>query len=370
MSATPLNESQLQALNRELEGRVAARTGELQAVNQALRHSEERVRDILEAVLHGLVLVDRTGRVELVNRQLEAMFGYRREELVGASIEQLMPERYRARHGALITSFFAQPSRRDMAGRMELYGRRKDGGEFPVEIGLNPMDSDEGPRVLASITDVTARKAAREQLQGALEEKTALLNEVHHRVKNNLQVISSLLKMQARAAPPQLRQLLTESCSRVQAMSMIHQLLYEHGDLSKIQLASYLQQLVSLLRDTYSDRNRAILTAFHGSARDCHLDMQRAISCGLIVNELITNAFKHAFPEGRGGRIEVGLADTADGRIRLSVADDGVGLPVGLELGQGQSLGLRLLPSLVDQIGGEVVLRREQGTRYELTFAH
>jgi len=106
-----------------------------------------------------------------------------------------------------------------------------------------------------------------------------------------------------------------------------------------------------------------------GASRDCHLDMQRAISCGLIVNELITNAFKHAFPEGRAGSIEVSLADAGAGRICLCVADDGVGLPADIDLGSGQSLGLRLLPSLVEQLGGEVVLRRTGGTRYELTFS-
>lgn len=361
-------ENQLQALNRQLEERVAARTVELQRVNEALRRSEERVRDVVESVLHGLVLVDRTGRVELVNRQLEIMFGYSREELVGASVERLMPDRYRARHGGLIASFFALPNRRDMAGRLELFGRRKDGLEFPVEIGLNPMDSGDGLRVLASITDVTARKAAQTQLQNALAEKTALLNEVHHRVKNNLQVISSLLKMQARVAAPEIGQVLAESGSRVQAMSIIHQLLYEHGDLSKIQLTAYLQRLVALMRNTYADRSRTIRTVFISNADDCHLEMQRAISCGLLVNELITNSFKHAFPGGRGGTITVCLKETVAGQVRLSVADDGVGMAPTAELGQGRSLGLRLLPSLADQLGGELELIRDGGTRYELSF--
>jgi PAS domain S-box-containing protein len=361
-------QSQLQALNRQLEERVAVRTAELELANQALRQSEERVRDVVESVLHGLVLVDRSGRVELVNRQLESMFGFSREELVGASIERLMPDRYRARHGGLIAAFFSQPSRRDMAGRMELFGRRKDGLEFPVEIGLNPMDSGGGLRVLASITDVTARKAAQVALQSALAEKTALLNEVHHRVKNNLQVISSLLKMQARTAPPEIRQVLTESGSRVQAMSMIHQLLYEHGDLSKIQLGTYLEQLVALLRDTYADRGRAIKAVFVGPKGDCHLDMQRAISCGLIVNELITNSFKHAFPGNRGGCIAVSLQEETPGQIRLCVADDGVGIAPTVVLGRGPSLGIRLLPSLAEQLGATLVLTREAGASYELSF--
>ncbi len=382
-------EDELHGLNRRLEERVAARTAELEAANQALRDrfdagqlaagaleakeeqlraGEQRLREVVESVLHGLVVVDHEGRIELVNRQLELMFGYPRAQLVGRTIDQLVPQRYRSHHGNLIAHFFSAPSRREMAGRMELFALARDGTEIPVEIGLNPISAGRQLRVLATITDLSAPRAARLQLESALAEKTALLKEVHHRVKNNLQVIISLLKMQARSASAEVGEVLTESCSRVLAMATIHQLLYEHGDLSRIQLGAYLQQLLGLLRDSYAERRGFVNLVLKNGAQDCHLDIQRAISCGLIVNELVTNAYKHAFPQQRRGIIVVELACTADGLITIAVSDDGVGMPATATLGQGRSLGLRLLPILTDQLGGKLTLVREPGARYELRF--
>jgi len=340
----------------------------LRASQLALRQSQQRTLAVVESVLHGLVVVDAQGRIELVNAQLEAMFGFDRQELIGASIGLLMAERYRARHAGLIEGFFARPTRRNMAQRRELYGRRKDGSEFPIEIGLNPIDADGSPRVLGTISDLTERQAAQSLIERALDEKTVLLNEVHHRVKNNLQVISSLLQMQARSAPAPIGQVLTESRLRVQAMAMIHQMLYEQGDLARIRIGAYLAQLVTLLRETYTERRREVAIVLEGGGSPCRLDVQRAISCGLIVNELVTNAYKHAFPGGRMGTITVALSMPAPEQALLIVQDDGVGLPPDVELGVGRSLGIRLVPTLAEQLGARLLLEREHGVRYELAF--
>jgi two-component system, sensor histidine kinase PdtaS len=334
----------------------------------AFKRMQQRLGQVFEAVLHGLVVVDGEGRIEIVNRQLETMFGYAREELVGGSIERLMPERYRSRHGELFRSFLANPSVRVMAARQELYGQRKDGSEFPVEIGLNPVPSTGTLQVLATITDVTERKAALAQTERALQEKTTLLNEIHHRVKNNLQIISSLLKMQARSSPPEVEAMLTESYSRVRAMSLIHELLYEHGDLERIRLGAYLERLVIFLRDTFCARRKSIEVHFSGIDADVHLDIGRAIPCGLIVTELVTNSFKHAFPQDRRGTISVSLQAEPGGGGALVVGDDGIGIPETAVLGGGHSLGFRLLPSLAEQLGGSISQRHCEGARYELRF--
>jgi len=342
---------------------------ERKAGEQAMRQSEARIREVVESVLHGLVVVDQNGRIALVNRQLETMFDYKREELIGGSIEQLMPERYRGQHRRLFDSFFSSPSVRDMAARRELYARRRDGTEFPVEIGLNPVRSAGQLQVLATITDVTARKAAEAEIERALAEKTALLNEVHHRVKNNLQVVASLLRLQSRSASPEARAVLAESQDRVKVMALIHQLLYERSDFSRLHLGIYLERLVTLLHESHRGAREQVRIAIAGSQVEVYLDLQRAIPCGLLVNELVTNAFKHAFAGAASGTVSLELSAPAPGRGRLVVADDGIGLPVDVEVGTGNSLGLQLVPLLVDQLHGELNVVRGKGTRFELDFA-
>jgi two-component sensor histidine kinase len=255
-----------------------------------------------------------------------------------------------------------------MAQRRKLFARRRDGSEFPVEIGPTPMSTPEGFRVLATINDVSVREEARRAVEQALSEKTALLNEVHHRVKNNLQVISSLLNMQARNASPELRAGLAESQGRVKAMALIHQLLYERNDFSRIELGPYLERLCALLRASHLDGRNEVSLQLEARDSNISLDLQRAVPCGLLVNELITNAIKHAVPDGRSGRVRIELAALNDGRGELVVADDGVGLPADLEPGNTRSLGFQLIPALVDQVEASLEIDRSAGTRYALRF--
>jgi PAS domain S-box-containing protein len=336
----------------------------------ALHRMQEQLRRVFDSVLHGLLLVDRAGRIEIANRQIEAMFGYTRAELLGQPIERLIPERLRDTHGELFRAFVAETGVRETASRQELVALRKDGTEFPVEIGLNPIAATGALQVLATISDITERVARLAQAERALAEKTALLNEVHHRVKNNLQVISSLLKMQARNAPAEVETALGESYFRVRAMALIHEMLYEHGDLERIRLGSYLERLVKLLRDTYSARRDVVQMRFSGQDAEVRLDMGRAISCGLIVTELVSNSFKHAFPQGRHGTISVELGAETEQDCLLVVRDDGVGIPESKALGESRTLGFRLLPVLTEQVGGRLELDRSGGARYELRFPY
>jgi PAS domain S-box-containing protein len=333
----------------------------------ALHESEARFRQAVESAPDGLAMVDATGHMRLVNSKMELLFGYTRSELLDRPIDMLMPDRYRARHGALMQTFFADPSVRDMANRRELYARRKDGSEFPVEIGLNPIPASQGQLVLASIADVTARKAAQAEIVRALAEKTALLDEVHHRVKNNLQVVSSLLNLQMRHAPPEAQASLLESQHRVRAMALIHQLLYERRDFSEVDLGAYLMRLAALLRDSLMRGHPGLGLRTECDARVV-LNLQRAVPCGLLVNELVTNAVKHAFPDGRPGQVLIALHRDADGAGRIVVEDDGIGLPAHIEIGAGSSIGFQLVPLLVDQLQGRFDVRRSPGTRFDIVF--
>ena len=331
---------------------------------------DDSFRRVVEWAPSAMVLIDGDGVMTLVNAQTEQMFQYRREALIGQSVEILVPERFRSQHCRFRAGFFGDPRPRPMGVGRDLAGRRSDGSEFPIEIGLNPIDTEAGAMVLASIIDITERRRAQQRLEDALREKTALLNEVHHLVKNNLQVVTSLLNLQADyAADARLRAILTESCGRVKAMALTHQLLYERKDFSRIDLGDYLQRLVQSIRATYRSAGGRIALRIISPHDGVYLDLERAIPCGLLVNELVTNSFKYAFPGDCRGAIEIRLYQDDAERICLSVADDGIGLPDPAVLEQTSSLGLQLVPLFVEQLHGTLDVERNNGTLFRLSFA-
>ncbi len=329
---------------------------------------EERFRRVVEYAPNAMVMIDRDGLIVLVNAQTEQLFAYPREVLIGQRVEMLVPERLRAEHARFRGGFFASPQARPMGVGRDLYARRADGSEFAVEIGLNPIDTEDGVMVLASIVDITERLRQRENLENALREKTVLLNEVHHRVKNNLQVISSLLNLQAaQAGDASLRAMLTESQGRVRAMALTHQLLYERKDYTRMDFGEYLDRLAQLLLGSYRESGAHIVLRKIMPEEPQFLDFERAIPCGLAVNELVTNAFKHAFPDRRGGEVRLEL-HVGDGEYELVVADDGVGLPENFDPVNVNSLGLQLVALFAEQLGGRFTVEHGQGARFTLRF--
>lgn len=330
---------------------------------------EQRFRQVVQEAPSAMVLIDERGRIVLFNRQAELTFGYQHAEVLGQAIEVLVPERFRKAHPGLRRGFLGQPEARPMGVGRDLYGLRKDGIEFPVEIGLNPLLTEEGSMVLAAIVDITARRSTQQQLESALREKTMLLNEVHHRVKNNLQVIISLLNMQANAVVDERsRSVLYDSQSRVRSMALMHQLLYERHDFSRIDLGEYLERFGKLLHGSFGALARAITLTLNVPPMRVAIELQRATPCGLLINELVTNAFKHAYPAG-SGKVLVELARLDDNRARLRVVDWGVGLPDATRLKHAKTLGLQLVPILAEQMGATLTVgANEPGTCFEVVF--
>ncbi|HWE98923.1 MAG TPA: PAS domain S-box protein [Caulobacteraceae bacterium] len=328
---------------------------------------EERFRRVVEAAPNAMVMVGPTGQIEMVNAQAENLFGYERAEMLSQRIEFLVPERFRGHHPSLRGAFFKDPHSRPMGAGRDLYGLRKDGSEFAVEIGLNPIETDEGPMVLSAIVDISDRKQKEERIHAALKEKDLLLGEIHHRVKNNLQVVYSLLDLQTdRVADPRIVNILRESQNRIRSMALIHQTLYESKDFVQVDFANFLDTLAPTLISSYGiDTDRVELDI---QAVEVLLPISAAIPCGLVVNELISNALKHAFPDGRSGAIRIDLARGEDHRAVLSVSDDGVGIADDLDLAQTTTLGLQLVTLLTDQLGGEVEIRRKHPTTFTLRF--
>jgi two-component sensor histidine kinase len=206
-----------------------------------------------------------------------------------------------------------------------------------------------------------------DKMRESLREKEVLLKEVHHRVKNNLQVISSLLNLQARhLSEPGARRIFAESQNRVQAIALVHEKLYQSSDLSQIQFDEYVQTLVSNLCHSLDAAERDISPSVEAGGIRVAVDV--AIPCGLIINELVTNSLEHAFPDRRGGSIQVLMRRDGSGRLELVVHDDGVGLPAGLDPHQTPSLGLDLVFTFAEQLGATVDVRRHPGTAFSFVF--
>jgi two-component sensor histidine kinase len=218
--------------------------------------------------------------------------------------------------------------------------------------------------------DITAHKKAEQALLESLREKESLLKEVHHRVKNNLQVISSLLRLEAdRLEGPVAEMVLGDLQGRVRAMALLHENLYRSGNLAGVDVPSYLKSLCQHVLRACADQ-RANTVDVKVDVAPLHMETGQAIPCGLLVNELVTNCLKHAFPRERGGVIEVTLQPEESGELwRLVISDDGVGLPATLPSARdSRSLGMQLISDLGRQLQGSQVWESVVGTRFTLTF--
>lgn len=233
--------------------------------------------------------------------------------------------------------------------------------------GLAVLDSDgKAYRMCGSQTDISERKRTEEQLKESLREKELLLKEIHHRVKNNLQVISSLLYLQSkRISDKKACEMFQDSQNRIRSMALIHEQLYQSNDLARIDFTEYAKNLVEHISHTYSTDSSQI--RLDVAIEDVFLGIDEAIPYGLIINELVSNAFKHAFPNDPQGEIHVKLLSDSD-TYTLIVDDNGVGFTKELDLNSTKSLGLQLVVNLTRQLGGTLELDRSEGTRFKVCF--
>jgi two-component system, sensor histidine kinase PdtaS len=249
----------------------------------------------------------------------------------------------------------------------DLYALHKDGHEFPVEIGRAPIDTSDGPMVILGVVDISARGQKEARIRAALQEKDVLLGEIHHRVKNNLQIVASLLDLQAaRVADPATRDLLRDSQNRIHSMGLIHQTLYGSKDFRSVDFAQFSEALLSALIRSYDTEPERI--AIRIDVEPVRLPIDIAVPCGLVVNELITNALKHAFPGRDRGEIRIALTRQLGNEALLSVSDNGIGLPDHVDTNSTATIGLQLVGLLAAQLDGEVSISRSDPTRFSLRF--
>jgi PAS domain S-box-containing protein len=344
-----------------------------------LRSSEIRYRRLFESANDGILILDaETGVVVDANPFLIGLIGIPREDLLGTRVWDI---------GLL------KPVLSSEAGFQELvrleHIRHNDvaldisgGGRLDAEVDTAVYLVNQVRVVHCHVRDITARKRtedslrqditlrkeAEQALENSLAEKEALLKEVHHRVKNNLQVISSLLRLEsARSAEPGARRVLKEMQGRILSMALLHEALYRSGDFRRVDLGAYLKQVAEQF---FRSQNVApTLVRLETKVVSCYVSIDQAIPCGLIVNELMTNALKHGFPEGRNGEVRVLVHSGADGKIAIAVNDDGVGLPDDFDARRTKSLGVQLVSDLARQVGGQLEIGAGPGSKFTVLFA-
>lgn len=372
-------EKSLKQAYAEMETQVQNRTQELHSTNTALAaeinerkltltalHKAKMLLEKTFASLNEAIFIVETGTRKVLdcNTTCEKMFGYTRQEMIGSHtsflhISEEMSERFSyemqqayAEKGLFETTFIM---------------KRKDGTVFDSEHSVTPIHDELG--VIAShvcvVRNVSERKQADEALKRSLKEKDVMLKEIHHRVKNNMQVVSSLLSLQARGiADIATRDIFEESRNRVHSMALIHEELYQSKDLSCIDFKEYLQRLLANIAETYHRQDVTSVVKMDSLI----LDVNQGVPCGLIVNELLSNSFKHAFPAEMKGTITVGINRNNEGDNVLTVADNGIGFPTEVDFRNTSSLGMQLVNGLTTQLHGKIEVSRTAGTRISITF--
>jgi PAS domain S-box-containing protein len=361
----------LQSLAAAFERAVLRPPAEARAPAAAAGASELRYRNLVEQIPAVVFTAALDGGLYdlYVGPQIETLLGYTQEEWLRSPVlwyERLHPDDRRK-----LDQEFARGCATGGPFKAECRFLARDGHVVWVHGEARLINDPRGfPLLLQGVAfDISEAKRAEETVRASLREKELLLKEIHHRVKNNLQITSSLLRLQlARVVDKDARRMLQESQDRIRSMALVHEMLYRSPDLSRVDFGQYARSLIQLLfRSHNADTNRI---AHRVSITDIVLGIDVAMPLGLIVNELVANSLKYAFPEGRRGSVEVGL-DVEPGRYRLRVKDDGVGIPearTSKASADRETLGLRLVDTLVDQIGGRLELDARNGTEFVVTF--
>jgi PAS domain S-box-containing protein len=354
-------------VNRRL--RIEKERVQQQSAN--LEASEQKLTSILDGVDACIYLKDTQGRYLFANRAVRQLWQSEMDDIIGFGDEKFFD--------AATAANIRINDRRVLENGETLKAEEintVDGTQKSVTYQTTKMPlrrPDGSIYALCGIsTDISEIRHTQEALQASLKEKVALLNEVHHRVKNNLQVITSLLRLEARRSnQPDTKTVLTEMQGRIRSMALLHESLYRSGIFASVELGTYLRQLATQAFRAQSSINGSIQLQL--DLNPVQVSMDQATPCGLLVNELISNCLKHGFPDNRQGDVRIALqtlAGTTGGatRVRLCVSDTGIGLSADFESRRGNSLGLQLVSDLTQQLGGCLEIGPGPGAAFTVTF--
>lgn len=344
---------------------VIAECRETKAV---LQQSEAKLKAIFNSRLQAVVLIDRNHKIQAFNKTANEWVKiiYGRELKEGNSIYDFVHQEHLEDFNCGLKTAF-----KGELVKVEKLFKGIERSEHWFEIEYSPVFDDWGLviGVCYVIINIDQRKTAVQQIQASLKEKEFLLQEIHHRVKNNLQVISSLLNLQSGyIKDQQALESFKESQSRIKSIALLHEKLYQSKNLSQLNFAEYIQQLAFNLFRAYGVNSSAISLKIH--VEDVLLDVNTAITCGLIINELVSNCIKHAFPAGKSGKIYILLlrVPEQDNKLILCVRDNGVGFPKYIDFRNSESLGLQLVNTLAAQLKGNLELNCNGITEFKIEF--
>lgn len=329
---------------------------------QQVEHSLKQQLAAIEAAIDGIAILDADGRYAYLNSAHVHLFGYQQPaELLGKTWQQLYSPGEIARFQENVFPALGQNSH----WQGEATAKRQDGSTFAEEVSLTLI---EGGGLVCVCRDISDRKRSEEQLKASLQEKEILLKEIHHRVKNNLLVVSSLLEWQTDYVDdPSILKMLGESQTRIQSMALIHEKLYRSKNLAKVDFSEYLETLARQLFFTFDLNDAKVQLQFE--LEPIFLNIETATPCGLIVSELLSNVFEHAFPMNKTGEIWLKVTQDQQHQITITIQDNGVGFPENLDFRHTESLGLQLVCLLTQQLEGTIRIDRNHGTAFHLTFS-
>jgi len=336
-----------------------------------LQYTHEKLDSILNVTNDAIIVVNKDLNIMSWNLAAETMFKYSSDEIISKSLYTVIPKEIIEKHSLLLGEVFEKQSTFDFKKTIEILGIRKDKSAFPIELSLQQWHRSKESLYTLVIHDITERKFSEDRMKATINEKVTLLQEIHHRVKNNMQVISSLLYLQGKKIKDEeTKEIFNESMNRVRSMSLIHEKLYRSADFINIYyLKDYINDLIKSLYTSYRiDYNKI---KFHVHVDDISLYVDFAVPLGLTINELVSNSLKHAFPQSweGTGEIKISLTLAENGMIDFNYKDNGVGLPKDFNLDSTRSLGFCLITGFVkEQLGGTINVIRDKGTEFQIAF--
>jgi len=335
-------------------------------VNQL--NSRHMLDQILETADVGICVTNDQGRFVKVNKAYCAIYGYSEQELIGQSFTIVLPENIHKYAETLHREYLAGETEESNG---EWQALDKQGNPKDVYVTAGRLITEEGQRYkITTVTDVTERKQDIRKLTQPLDEKDSYAREIHHRVKNNINIISGLLYLQAEKVKdrPFVYDLFHESISRIKSLSLIHEQLYRNDNYTSINLKEYVYSLVGNVESMFREKAQQVRISQEVSA--VPLEVDKAIACGLVINEVLTNSFKYAFPNEKVltlAQIRM-QAYAKDGTMYIIISDNGVGLPAEFDLENSNSLGFQLIANLTRQLNGKIELSSREGTTMHLEF--